>query len=120
MTSCQCQAGFFVLRTCRSPAALQCSACSRFMCQEHTATGLPRPMCHDCRARGQQDSGAAWADSDLDTSPFNDAWVYGLRGRYYTGSRASSRYDARDARAFVAADREIEDLDDSQGGFGDS
>lgn len=116
MTSCQCQAGFFVLRACSNPATLQCSDCNRYMCQAHTAAALPRALCFDCRARLQQNTGTPWAENDLDTSAFDDRWVYGLRSRYQT----SSRYDARDARAFVAADREIEDLDDTQGGFGDS
>jgi hypothetical protein len=120
MTTCQCQAGFFVLRICNSPAVVQCGACSRLLCREHTAVSLPQPICYDCRARQQQDSGSTWTDNDLDTSAFDDRWVYGLRGRYYALSPTSSRYDARDARAFVAVDREIEDLDDSQGGFGDS
>ena len=109
MMNCQCQAGFFVLRACGSPAVLQCGSCGRFMCQVHTAMALPQPTCLDCSARQYQ--GTDYSADDEDPERYTDAWVYGLRGRHY---------DARDAGAFVAADREIEELDDIQGGFGDS
>lgn len=115
--TCQCQAGFFVLHTCDNPAVLQCTGCGRAMCHLHAATALPAPRCYDCRARGEQESSDVLVDDDLDTSAYDDNWAYRLRDRYHA---EGSRYDARDAGAFVTADREIEDLDEGQGGFGDS
>jgi hypothetical protein len=90
------------------------------MCPAHTASALPAPSCYDCRARQQQDYGSSTPGEDHDTSGIDDRWVYGMRSRYLPASAAGSRYDARDASAFVAARDELEDLDDTEGGFGDS
>ncbi|WLQ12983.1 hypothetical protein O5O45_24960 [Hahella aquimaris] len=124
MTKCEVKAGFFVLRPCEAPSAMQCSICERPMCLRHSMPVEGEMLCTECGAvQGDSDTGDEEYYMD-DDGAIATRWFYSYRQHYYTETGDADMlteqgFGADEAAAFAGA-ADMLDMQDNMGGDDDS